>query len=97
RSREIGVRLALGAAPSDVRSMVLRQAMTLALGGVAGGVIGAIALSKSISSLLFELSPTDPTTLAGVALLLSAVAFAASYLPAHQATRVDPLVTLRSE
>ncbi len=97
RSREIGVRLALGAAPSNVRSMVLRQAMTLALSGVFGGVIGALALSKSISSLLFDLSPTDPTTLGGVALLLSAVAFLASYLPAHQATRVDPLVTLRSE
>lgn len=97
RSREIGVRLALGAAPSNVRSMVLRQAMTLALSGVFGGVIGALALSKSISSLLFDLSPTDPTTLGGVALLLSVVAFLASYLPAHQATRVDPLVTLRSE
>ena len=97
RAREIGVRLALGAAPSTVRVMVLRQAMTLALAGVLGGIVGALALSKTISGLLFQLSPTDPSTLVGVALLLSAVAFVASYLPARQATRVDPLITLRSE
>jgi putative ABC transport system permease protein len=97
RSREIGVRLALGAAPSQVRAMVLRQAMVLVFAGVAGGILGALALSKTISGLLFQLSPTDPSTLAGVAALLSVVAFVASYLPARQATRVDPLITLRSE
>ncbi len=97
RSREIGVRLALGAAPSAVRAMVLRQAMTLVFAGVAGGVLGALALSKTISGLLFQLSPTDPGTLAAVAGLLSVVAFLASYLPARQATKVDPLITLRSE
>jgi putative ABC transport system permease protein len=97
RSREIGVRLALGANPGAVRMMVLRQAMTLALAGVTGGILGALALSKTIGSLLFQLSPTDPSTLAGVAALLSVVAFAASYLPARQATLVDPLVALRSE
>jgi len=97
RSREIGVRLALGANPAVVRLMILRQAMTLALAGVFGGVLGALAFSKAIGGLLFQLSPTDPSTLAGVAGLLSAVAFLASFLPAHQATRVDPLITLRSE
>ncbi|MEO8361870.1 MAG: ABC transporter permease, partial [Vicinamibacteria bacterium] len=88
RSREIGVRLALGANPGTVRMMVLRQAMALALAGVFGGVLGALAFSQTISSLLFQLSPTDPSTLLGVAVLLSVVAFVASYLPAHQATRV---------
>jgi putative ABC transport system permease protein len=97
RSREIGVRLALGANPGAVRLMVLRQAMTLALGGIAFGLLGALALSKAIGSLLFDLSPTDPSTLGGVAALLSLVALFASYLPARQATLVDPLVTLRSE
>lgn len=97
RSREIGVRLALGADPGVVRGMILRQAMAMALAGVAGGVLGALAFSKAISGLLFQLSPTDPSTLAVVAGLLSTVAFLASCLPAHQATRVDPLITLRSE
>lgn len=97
RSREIGVRLALGANPAAVRAMILRQAMALALAGVFGGVLGALAFSKAIGGLLFHLSPTDPATLAEVAALLSAVAFLASFLPARQATRVDPLITLRSE
>lgn len=97
RSREIGVRLALGANAATVRMMILRQAMTLALAGVLGGVLGALAFSKTIGGLLFQLSPTDPSTLAVVAALLSAVAFLASFLPAHQATRVDPLITLRSQ
>jgi putative ABC transport system permease protein len=97
RSREIGVRLALGANPSEVRMMVLRQAMALALVGVFGGILGALALSRTIGSLLFQLSPTDPPTLAVLAALLSLVAFLASFLPARQATRVDPLITLRSE
>lgn len=77
--------------------MVLRQAMALALVGVFGGILGALALSRTIGSLLFQLSPTDPPTLAVLAALLSLVAFLASFLPARQATRVDPLITLRSE
>src|SRR5207237_5809899 len=97
RSREIGIRVALGAHPHDVLGMVLRHAMTLALAGVVGGLLGALALSRLLGRLLFELSPTDPGTLAGVALLLSLVALAASYLPARRATRVDPLIALRSE
>ncbi len=97
RSREIGVRLALGANAAAVRMMILRQAMALALAGVFGGLLGALAFSKTIGGLLFQLSPTDPSTLAVVAALLSGVAFVASFLPAHQATRVDPLITLRSQ
>jgi putative ABC transport system permease protein len=97
RSREIGIRMALGARPASVLRMVLGNAATLIVSGIVMGVLGALALSKSLSGLLFNLSPTDPSTLAGVAVLLTAVALLASYLPARQATRVDPLLTLRSE
>ena len=97
RSREIGIRVALGAHPRDVLRMVLGHAATLALVGVLAGLAGALALSRAIGSLLFELSPTDPLTLGSMAVLLGAVALVASYLPARRATRVDPLIALRSE
>jgi predicted permease len=97
RSREIGIRVALGAHPADVRRMVLGRAFLLVGMGVGLGLLGAMALSRTVRSLLFNLSPTDPVTLGGVALLLTAVALLASYLPARRATRVDPLVALRSE
>jgi len=97
RSREIGIRVALGADPKRVLRMVLRHASLLAVAGVGLGLVGAVSLSRAIASLLFQLSPTDPTTLAGVAVLLLAVALLASYLPARRATRVDPLIALRSE
>jgi putative ABC transport system permease protein len=77
--------------------MVLGQALLLAVIGVGAGLAGAVALSRAIVSLLFKLSPTDPATLASVAVLLTAVVFVASYLPARRATRVDPLIALRSE
>ena len=97
RSREIGIRVALGAHPCDVLRMVLRHALVLAVVGVSAGLAGALALSRVIGSLLFELSPTDPATLGAVAVLLTAVALLASWLPARRATRVDPLIALRSE
>lgn len=97
RSREIGIRLALGARPGAVRAMVLKQALALAAGGIGLGLVGAVALSGTLRELLFHLSPTDPATLAGVAAALGTVAFMASWLPARQATRVDPIVTLRAE
>jgi predicted permease len=97
RSREIGIRVALGAHPGDVRRMVLGHALGLALAGVAIGLAGAAALSRVIRSLLFQVSPTDPATLAGVAAVLLAVALLASDLPARRATRVDPLDALRAE
>ena len=97
RSREIGIRVALGAHPRDVLRMVLRHALVLAVVGVSAGLAGALALSRVIGSLLFELSPTDPATLGAVAVLLTAVALLASWLPARRATRVDPLIALRSE
>jgi ABC-type antimicrobial peptide transport system permease subunit len=97
RSREIGIRVALGAHPAQVLRLVLRQALLLSGAGVGAGLVGALLLGRSLSGLLFQLSPRDPATLAGVAALLVAVALVASYLPARQATRVDPLVALRSE
>jgi hypothetical protein len=97
RSREIGIRIALGAHPHEVLRMVLAQAAGWALAGVALGLAGAAALSRTIHTLLYDLSPTDPATLAATAGLLTVVALVASYLPARRATRVDPLVALRAE
>ena len=75
--------------------MVLGQALLLAVAGVGLGLLGSLALSRAIAGLLFDLSPTDPATLAGVALLLTAVALLASYLPARRATRVSPMEVLK--
>ena len=97
RSREIGIRMALGAQPANVMRMVMKNAGTLIVAGIVTGLVGAVALSRFLSGLLFNLSPTDPSTLGAVALTLISVALLASYLPARQATRVDPLLTLRSE
>lgn len=97
RTREIGVRVALGARSADVLRMIVRQAMTLALIGLGIGLIAALLLSRALSSLLYDLSPTDPLTFAGVALLLAMVALISAYLPARRAARVDPMVALRAE
>jgi predicted permease len=97
RTREIGVRMALGAERSVVSRMVLKQALMLAGGGVAIGLLGALGLTRLMSSLLFGVSPLDPLTFASVAAALSAVALVASYLPARRASLVDPLVALRAE
>jgi putative ABC transport system permease protein len=97
RTREIGIRLALGAEASQVRGLVLRQALLLASVGIAVGLAASLQLTKLLRTLLFELSPTDPITLAGVALVLLGVALLASYLPAWRASRVDPLAALKAE
>jgi putative ABC transport system permease protein len=95
RTREIGIRMALGARGNSVVSMVVRQAMLLALAGLALGLVAGLALSRTMTTLLFELSPTDPFTFATVATVLALVAFLASYLPARRAATVDPMVALR--
>ncbi|MDQ6828564.1 MAG: ABC transporter permease [Gemmatimonadota bacterium] len=97
RTREFGVRMALGARASDVSGMVVKQGARLTLMGVALGLAGAFALTRLMTSLLFGVAPTDPTTYVGIALLLGAVAMLASYLPARRATRVDPVIALRNE
>ncbi|MBI4500282.1 MAG: ABC transporter permease [Gemmatimonadetes bacterium] len=97
QTREFGVRMALGAAPERLRQMVLGQALTVAGAGAAMGLIGALAGSRLLTSMLFEISPTDPVTLIGVSVLLLAVALLAAYLPARRATKIDPAQALRAE
>jgi putative ABC transport system permease protein len=97
RTHELGVRMALGADRGDVLRMVIGDAMRLVAGGVTLGVIGAAAASRLIGSLLFGITPTDPTTFAGIVALLTATALVASYVPARRATRVDPMIALRHE
>jgi putative ABC transport system permease protein len=95
RTHEIGVRLAIGAQRRDVLCLVLGDGARLTILGIAIGIIAALALTRLMASLLFEVTPTDPATFAAVAILLAVVAFAACYIPARRATRVDPMVALR--
>jgi putative ABC transport system permease protein len=97
RTNEIGVRIALGAQTQDVLRLVVGQGVGLALIGVALGLFGAFLLTRGIKSLLFGVSPTDPLTFLAISILLLLTALLASLVPARRATRVDPLVALRSE
>ena len=97
KTHEIGVRMALGARPIDVVLLVQRRALVLIAAGLAIGLVSAAALSRAMSSVLFELSAGDPATFATVPVILAAVALVAGYLPARRATRVDPLVALRCD
>jgi putative ABC transport system permease protein len=97
RTREIGVRMAMGARRIDVLTMVVKQGMKLSVIGIAIGSIASLAFSWVMSSLLFEVSTTDPLTFVAIAALLTTVALVACYIPAYRATKVDPLAALRSE
>ena len=97
RTREIGVRMALGARRPDVLVLVVKRGMALVLIGIASGLALSLAMTRLISGMLFGISATDPLTFAAVAALLGAVAFVANYLPARRAASVDPVVALRYE
>jgi putative ABC transport system permease protein len=97
RTNEIGIRVTLGAQPGDVFRIVVGEGLRLALIGVGCGLIAALALTRVLRGFLYSVSPYDPITFAGVAILLAMVGLAASFFPARRATRVDPMVALRYE
>jgi putative ABC transport system permease protein len=97
RTREIGIRVALGAEPNLVVKLVVKEGMQLALAGAVIGLVGAFALTRLMDALLFGVTATDPMTFAVVSVALGVVAFVASYIPARRATRVDPILALRVE
>jgi putative ABC transport system permease protein len=97
RTSEIGIRVALGASRGQVRSLVMREGLTLAVAGLALGLAAALLASRWLSSLLFEVAPSDPLTLASVVVTLLAVAAIAAYMPTRRAMRIEPTIALRSE
>jgi putative ABC transport system permease protein len=97
RTRELGIRMALGARPDDIHRMVIAQGMRLALIGILVGLAGAFTVSRVLAGLLFGIGGADSLIYAAVSLLLVCVALAACYLPARRAARVDPMIALRSE
>jgi putative ABC transport system permease protein len=97
RINEIGIRMALGAQPRDIWRLIVGGGARLALAGIAIGLAGALALTRLLSSLLFEVRASDPITFGAVALLLAAVALLACYVPARRAMRADPMIALRYE
>ena len=96
-TREIGIRMALGATQQNILSLILRKGMTLALSGVALGLAAAFALTQLLRSQLFGINATDPATFVAIAVLLAGIALFASYIPARRAARIDPMISLRSE
>jgi ABC-type antimicrobial peptide transport system permease subunit len=97
RRREMGIRMALGAAPAGIRGMVLREGMALAAAGIVAGIGASLGLTRYLSSLLYAVKPADPAVFAAVTAVLALAAAAGCYFPARRATRVDPAVVLREE
>jgi len=97
RTREIGIRLALGAQPGSVLKLVLQQGVVLAIVGAGVGIGAALGVTRYLTSLLYDVHANDPLTMIAVAILLALVALAACYVPARRAMRVDPMVALRYE
>jgi ABC-type antimicrobial peptide transport system permease subunit len=97
RTREIGIRRALGAGPREIVALVGRRAMALVAAGLVAGIAGALVLTRLIASQLWGVTPTDPATFAGVSVLLTVVAMLACVLPARRAMAVDPTIALKSE
>jgi putative ABC transport system permease protein len=97
RTHEVGIRVALGARRTSVVWLMVRSSMWWVLGGVVAGAGASLLTARLFAALLYEVKPADPLVIAAVAALLTAVALAASYLPARRATRVDPLTALRTE
>jgi ABC-type antimicrobial peptide transport system permease subunit len=96
-TRELGIRLALGAAPQDLLLLVVRQGMAIAVVGVALGLAGAFALTRFMRTLLYGVQASDPATFAAIAATLTIVALVACFVPARRAARIDPIVSLRTE
>ena len=97
RTRELGVRMALGATAADVRRMVMGRGLAIAAAGTLPGLIGALMTNRMLSAMLYEVSATDGVTLAAVAALLLVVATIASFLPARSSTRIDPVIAMRAD
>jgi ABC-type antimicrobial peptide transport system permease subunit len=97
RTREIGIRIALGATSGDVKRLMLREGLRTTIAGVVIGLLLAAGVGKLVSGLLYQVSPLDPTALIGAAAVLATTALVATYLPARRATKVEPLLALRSE
>ena len=97
RTKEIGIRMALGAAWRDVAGLVISQALWPTLAGIAAGLAGAVGATRFVASMLYGVTPLDPGTFAGTTVVLAGVALAATYVPARRATGIDPLISLRYE
>ena len=96
RTREIGIRISLGASRADVLRMVVRQGMLQALAGTAAGITGALLLSQLMAKMLYGVHPTDPVTFGGVAIVLGLAALLATFIPALKAAHIEPIVALRN-